>query len=259
MITGWGEGGTGGDAIPVHRPTLARVASGKFAVPACAARAEPGFAAPVEVWGYEGKHALDLRTINGALAIVLALAFAPAASGQGRATGETARPNAASPDLRPAKPEPAPSLGPAGPGRRRSTDQPAAGAPATPSTDSPEEEESPAPPGAAEEASPEPPPGAPHLPGGSVRDALAGRDLFHGNFCGYGSRVGALEPTDDLDAACKRHDECYEAAGQRACACDRDLRRDVVGIANSSRYSRELRTRAGTIAQAAELMSCVGP
>jgi hypothetical protein len=47
--------------------------------------------------------------------------------------------------------------------------------------------------------------------------------------------------------------------GQRACACDRALRTEAIGIANSNRFPRELRTRAGTIAQAAELMRCVGP
>lgn len=120
-------------------------------------------------------------------------------------------------------------------------------------------EETPAPAETVERPSTEPAPDAPPAPGGSVRDALTGRDLFHGNYCGYGNREGATEPTDDLDAACKRHDECYEMTGQRACACDRALRGEVIDIANSSRFPRELRTRAGTIAQAAELMSCVGP
>jgi len=105
----------------------------------------------------------------------------------------------------------------------------------------------------------EPAPDTPVAPGGSVADAIAGRDLFHGNFCGLGSRQGASEPTDELDAACKRHDECYESTGQRACACDRALRTEAIQIANSSRFPRELRTRAGTVAQAAELMRCVGP
>jgi hypothetical protein len=103
-----------------------------------------------------------------------------------------------------------------------------------------------------------PGPEAPPPPAGSIADAIAGRDLYHGNFCGAGSRLGALEPIDELDAACKRHDECYERNARRACGCDRQLKRDAFAIAESPRFSREIRARAGTIMQAAELMACDG-
>jgi hypothetical protein len=96
-------------------------------------------------------------------------------------------------------------------------------------------------------------------PGGSVVDALRGRDLFHGNFCGAGSRLGAFDPTDELDAACKRHDECYDLNGRRSCGCDRTLRREALAIANNPQASREIRRRAGVVVQAAELMACEGP
>ena len=47
------------------------------------------------------------------------------------------------------------------------------------------------------------------------------------------NEAGVLDPADvhtpdgmadDLDAACMRHDACYDAAGYRSCACDRTLR-----------------------------------
>src|SRR4051794_12161278 len=44
-----------------------------------------------------------------------------------------------------------------------------------------------------------------NLPGGSVAGAVSGRELYHGNYCGRGSRGGGtLPPEDDLDAACMR-------------------------------------------------------
>ena len=53
-------------------------------------------------------------------------------------------------------------------------------------------------------------------PGGSASEAVSGRDLYHGNYCGHGNRGPGLPPTDELDAACKRHDECYDAAQRRS-------------------------------------------
>jgi hypothetical protein len=96
-------------------------------------------------------------------------------------------------------------------------------------------------------------------PGGSVSDALSGRAMYHGNFCGTATRVGVVEPVDELDAACKRHDDCYDISGHRSCTCDRQLKREALAIADSAQFSRDIRARAATIAQAAELMSCVGP
>lgn len=97
------------------------------------------------------------------------------------------------------------------------------------------------------------------LPGGSVTDTVTGRDLYHGNYCGYGNRGSDLPPVDELDAVCKRHDECYDAAQRRSCRCDRALKRDALAIANAARFSRELRARAASIAEAAEVMDCQNP
>lgn len=97
------------------------------------------------------------------------------------------------------------------------------------------------------------------LPGGSVTKALSGTDLFHGNHCGKGTRGADLAPTDDLDASCLRHDQCYERAGHASCACDQQLRREALTVSTAARYSRELRSRALSVAQAAELMECKEP
>lgn len=97
------------------------------------------------------------------------------------------------------------------------------------------------------------------LPGGSAADAVAGRDLYHGNYCGHGQRAAGLAPADELDAVCKRHDECFDAAGRRSCACNTVLRREALAVANTARFSRELRARAASVAEAAELMGCEQP
>jgi hypothetical protein len=94
------------------------------------------------------------------------------------------------------------------------------------------------------------------LPGGSATDAVTGADLYHGNYCGKGSRGAGLPPTDQLDAACKAHDDCYEAKARRACECDTELRRNALVVSNMTRLSRELRARALSVAEAAELMPC---
>jgi hypothetical protein len=44
---------------------------------------------------------------------------------------------------------------------------------------------------------------------------------IHGNYCGLGNRGGS--PVDSLDAACKRHDDCYDRIGRAACSCDKTL------------------------------------
>jgi Phospholipase A2 len=97
------------------------------------------------------------------------------------------------------------------------------------------------------------------LPGGSVSETLSARDLYHGNYCGHGNRGQGAAPTDELDAACKRHDECYEAARHRSCACNVVLAREALVLANTARLSRELRGRAASVVQAAQLMECEKP
>ncbi len=97
------------------------------------------------------------------------------------------------------------------------------------------------------------------LPGGSVSNSISGRDLYHGNYCGHGNRGEGVAPTDELDAACKRHDDCYGAARRRSCACDAVLKREALVLANTARLSRVLRARAASVAEAADFMGCQEP
>lgn len=97
------------------------------------------------------------------------------------------------------------------------------------------------------------------LPGGSPLDAVSGRDLYHGNYCGVGQRGDDLPPTDALDAACQRHDACYAAAGYRSCACDRTLKLEAAIVSERPAVSLQVRRRALSVAEAAEVMGCKAP
>lgn len=99
----------------------------------------------------------------------------------------------------------------------------------------------------------------PTLPETSLQDAATGKALFHGNYCGAGQRGERLAPIDDLDAACFRHDTCYDAAGSRSCNCDRILRREASDVSERPSVALEVRKRALTVAQAADVMTCVEP
>lgn len=48
----------------------------------------------------------------------------------------------------------------------------------------------------------------------------------YGNWCGKG-HGGSGDPVDAIDAACKRHDECYAQYGFDDCGCDLNLRNEV--------------------------------
>ncbi len=93
------------------------------------------------------------------------------------------------------------------------------------------------------------------LPGGDVAAAVTGRDLFHGNFCGMGNRGDNLVSADPLDEVCKRHDECFDRTN-RSCSCNEPLRREAYRVAELKTASRELRTRAASIVQAAPAIPC---
>ncbi len=113
--------------------------------------------------------------------------------------------------------------------------------------------------GPANDLNPSGRPQEPPLPGGSPLDAVSGRDLYHGNYCGVGQRGEGLAPTDALDAACQRHDACYAAAGYRSCACDRTLRLDAAIVSERPTVSLQVRQRALSVAEAAEVMGCQAP
>ena len=100
---------------------------------------------------------------------------------------------------------------------------------------------------------------APAPPKGDLGRVVAGEELFHGNYCGKGQRGVGLAPTDDLDAACMRHDACYDDAGYSSCACDATLRREASAVSDSPRASLEVRRRALSVAEAATAMGCRAP
>jgi hypothetical protein len=99
--------------------------------------------------------------------------------------------------------------------------------------------------------------GAP--PKGDLGRVAAGRELFHGNYCGRGQRGEGLPPIDDLDAACMRHDACYDAAGRPSCACDAALKREASVVADSESASLEVRRRALSVVEATAAMECRAP
>ncbi len=99
----------------------------------------------------------------------------------------------------------------------------------------------------------------PAQPKGDLGRVVAGKELFHGNYCGKGQRGEGLPPTDDLDAACMRHDACYDAAGYSSCTCDVTLKREAAALSDSPSASLEVRRRALSVIEAAGAMDCRAP
>ncbi len=99
----------------------------------------------------------------------------------------------------------------------------------------------------------------PAPPLGDLGGVVAGEALFHGNYCGKGQRGEGLAPIDDLDAACMRHDACYDAAGYSSCACDAALKREASVVADSGSASLEVRRRALSVIEATVAMECRTP
>lgn len=94
---------------------------------------------------------------------------------------------------------------------------------------------------------------------GDLTNVITGKTLFHGNYCGAGQRGTELLPTDALDAACQRHDACYDTAGHRSCACDKALRREATAVSERPDVTLEVRRRALSVVGAADAMSCQAP
>ena len=95
------------------------------------------------------------------------------------------------------------------------------------------------------------------LPDGDVLAVAASRKLYHGNYCGPGDRGRGKPGIDALDEACRRHDACYDAAGIRDCACDAQLKQEVMTLAENAKLSRTLRARAASVAESTVFMGCV--
>lgn len=96
-------------------------------------------------------------------------------------------------------------------------------------------------------------------PNGDLGPVVAGKKLFYGNYCGKGQRGEGLPPTDGLDAACMRHNACYDTAGYHSCACDAALKREATVVADGSTASLEVRRRALSVVEATAAMDCRAP
>ena len=68
---------------------------------------------------------------------------------------------------------------------------------------------------------------------------------LHGNYCGLGNRGGRA--LDDLDAACKRHDECYDSRVAFACSCDRTISAEAAGVSLKSGIRSSVREKAAIV------------
>lgn len=113
--------------------------------------------------------------------------------------------------------------------------------------------------GPANDLNPSGRPEGPTSPRGELGNVLTGAELFHGNYCGAGQRGEGLPPIDDLDAACQRHDACFDAAASRSCACNAVLKREAAAVSERPRVALEVRRRALSVVQAAEVMPCTAP
>ena len=92
----------------------------------------------------------------------------------------------------------------------------------------------------------------PKLPGAD------GSLVFHGNYCGPGSRGPGLPPVDALDAACMRHDACSPAIGEGlpSCGCNARLQREASLVARNPRTPDDERVAAQFVAEGAKVLAC---
>jgi hypothetical protein len=82
--------------------------------------------------------------------------------------------------------------------------------------------------------------------------------VFHGNYCGPGSRGVGRPPVDALDAACMHHDACSPAVGTAlpSCGCNARLAREASLVARSPRIDAEQRIAAKFVAEGAKVLAC---
>ncbi len=72
--------------------------------------------------------------------------------------------------------------------------------------------------------------------------------VFHGNYCGPGTRTGDLSarPVDRLDAACQIHDACYIAQHDH-CDCDGALVASARAIRDDGEAPTKMRAEAALL------------
>ena len=82
--------------------------------------------------------------------------------------------------------------------------------------------------------------------------------VFHGNYCGPGSRGNNPPPVDALDRACMHHDACSPPAGEGLplCSCNQRLHSEASAVARSPRTPDDLRIAADFVAEGAKVLAC---
>ncbi|WP_238180217.1 hypothetical protein [Methylobacterium haplocladii] len=82
--------------------------------------------------------------------------------------------------------------------------------------------------------------------------------VFHGNYCGPGSRGVGRPPVDALDEACMHHDACSPAVGTGlpSCGCNARLAQEAARVARSPRIDVEQRAAAEFVAEGAKVLAC---
>lgn len=89
-------------------------------------------------------------------------------------------------------------------------------------------------------------------------DGHQGGLLFHGNYCGPGSRPGT-RPVDALDAACMRHDACGRFNALPSCACNARLQYEAAAVAQDPAQRPDIQFLASITAAGAGLLLCQPP
>ena len=88
--------------------------------------------------------------------------------------------------------------------------------------------------------------------------AVNGALVFHGNYCGPGSRGAGRPPVDALDAACMRHDACSPplGAGLPRCGCHARLYREAAAVARARGTPDDVRVAAQFVSEGARVLAC---
>lgn len=95
--------------------------------------------------------------------------------------------------------------------------------------------------------------------GGGVPDLKHGALLFHGNYCGPGSRGPGRPAVDALDLACMHHDRCspgFDSGRLPACSCNQRLQTEAAAVASDPAQPDDLRELAQTVSAGATLLPC---
>jgi hypothetical protein len=84
---------------------------------------------------------------------------------------------------------------------------------------------------------------------------------FHGNYCGYGNTDATYgkSAVDELDGACKRHDQCWDRRARFSCTCNIALTAEATAISVSGVVPSSVREKAGLVAAFFKDAPCTPP